>query len=98
MGNIRIYQVNKDNRREFGFVDYEWFKLHGKERMERGMYDLVWDGFDGSASLEGVYERFNLHHPSDFKGHSMSVSDLVETESGLFFCDAFGFTPVEWEG
>lgn len=27
--------------------------------------------------LEGIYETFNLHRPEDFKGHSLSVSDIV---------------------
>lgn len=27
--------------------------------------------------LEGLYEKFNIDHPSDFRGHSLSVSDIV---------------------
>ena len=30
-----------------------------------------------STSLEDIYTRFNLDHPADFKGHSLSVSDIV---------------------
>ena len=45
--------------------------------------------------LEDVYAKFNLRHPDDFKGHSLSVSDVVVlTKGGLskaFYCDSFGF-------
>lgn len=94
---IRIYQVKKECSRDFGFMRYEWFQKQGHEKMSRDMYNLVFDGNTNEKDLEGVYEEFNLRHPEGFKGHSLSVSDLVENEEGLFFCDSFGFKKVEWE-
>lgn len=94
---IRIYQVNKANFREWGFMRYEWFKDHGHEKMNRDMYDLVWEGETEADGLEAIFEQFNLHRPDDFKGHSLSVSDLVERGDGLYFVDSIGFKPVEWE-
>ena len=29
------------------------------------------------ATLEAIFEKFNLDHPEDFRGHSLSVSDIV---------------------
>lgn len=94
---IRIYQVNKANFREWGFMRYEWFKDHGHKKMNRDMYDLVWEGETEADGLEDVFEQFNLHRPDDFEGHSLSVSDLVERDDGLYFVDSIGFKPVEWE-
>lgn len=97
MQKIRIYQINKGSFREWGFMCYDWFRKHGHEKMDRGMYDLVWEGETEAASLNEIYEQFNLRHPEDFKGHSLSVSDLIEREDGLHFVDSFGFKPVEWD-
>lgn len=48
------------------------------------------------ATLEAVYEKFNIDHPADFKGHSLSVSDIVvlheDGENSAHFVDSFGFT------
>ena len=49
-------------------------------------------------SLDDLYEKFNLHRPTDFLGHSMSVSDVVVLNQygspQAFYVDSFGFTPV----
>lgn len=93
---VKVFQVNKENFREFGFMDYEFFKEHGCEKMRRDMFRLVFDGDLKADTLEGVFEECNLSCPEGYKGHSMSVSDLVETKDGLFFCDSFGFKKVGW--
>ena len=50
-------------------------------------------------TLDTLYERFNLHRPEDFTGHSLSVSDVIVLESGddkkAFYVDSFGFCEVE---
>ena len=94
---VQIFQIKKEFLREWAFMNYDWFKTHGHERMDRGMYDLVWEGETEARGLADVYEQFNLYHPDNFKGHSLSVSDLVVWEDGLYFVDDFGFEPVEWD-
>ncbi len=46
--------------------------------------------------LEALYEKFNIDHPADYKGHSLSVSDIVvlheNGENSAHFVDSFGFT------
>ena len=48
--------------------------------------------------LEGLFHIFNVKHPEDFEGHSMSVSDIVvlklEDKISFFFCDSWGFTQL----
>ena len=50
-------------------------------------------------TLETIYERFNIHRPEDFTGHSLSVSDVIVLESvgdkKAFYVDSFGFCEVE---
>ena len=48
------------------------------------------------ATLEAIYEKFNIDHPADYKGHSLSVSDIVvlhqDGDNTAHFVDSFGFT------
>ena len=50
-------------------------------------------------TLDTLYERFNIHRPEDFTGHSLSVSDVIVLEAGgdkkAFYVDSFGFCEVE---
>lgn len=50
-------------------------------------------------TLDTLYERFNIHRPEDFTGHSLSVSDVIVLESGgdkrAFYVDSFGFCKVK---
>lgn len=47
-------------------------------------------------TLEAIYEKFNIAHPEDYRGHSLSVSDIVVLhqygENSAHFVDSFGFT------
>ena len=47
-------------------------------------------------TLEAIYEKFNIDHPEDYRGHSLSVSDIVvlhqNGENSVHFVDSFGFT------
>jgi len=53
---------------------------------------------DQSMMLEGLYEKFNLDHPSDFRGHSLSVSDIVAIKSdgmvSSHYVDSIGFAEL----
>ena len=46
---------------------------------------------DLPATLNGIYEKFNLDHPADFRGHSLSVSDVVVLDTKPYFVDKIGF-------
>lgn len=49
-----------------------------------------------SDTLEALYEKFNINHPADYKGHSLSVSDIVvlheHGKNSAHFVDSVGFT------
>jgi predicted nucleotidyltransferase len=51
-----------------------------------------------SETLEAIYTKFNIDHPSDYKAHSLSVSDIVvlheDGENSAHFVDSFGFTEL----
>ena len=49
---------------------------------------------DKHLILEEIFEQFNLRHPEDFHGHSLSVSDVVILDNEIYFCDSFGWKKV----
>jgi hypothetical protein len=62
-------------------------------------YDMVYSGktdLSGSDSyaLNELYNVFNIRHPKDFKGRSMSVSDVIDLEGRLYYVDTFGFKRI----
>ena len=42
-----------------------------------------------------MFEKFNIDRPEDFKGHSLSVSDVVIMEDKPFYVDSVGFKPLQ---
>ena len=67
--------------------------------MDSRNYSCQYSGrLRAGTTLDDLYEKFNLHRPSDFLGHSMSVSDVVVLNQygspQAFYVDSFGFTPV----
>ena len=57
----------------------------------------------GKAAVGGNYNstRDNINRPSDFTGHSLSVSDIVEIvrkdETKYYYCDDFGWTDITYQ-
>ena len=53
---------------------------------------------DQNMMLEGLYEKFNIDHPSDFRGHCLSVSDIVALKTrgtvSYHFVDSIGFVEL----
>lgn len=53
---------------------------------------------DASTTLGRIYERFNMNHPQDFYGHSLSISDVVvfrrDGKEHAFYCDSVGFAEL----
>ena len=62
-------------------------------------YELVYSAeLTPGTSLEDIYTRFNIDHPKDFKGHSLSVSDVVvlhqNGQDTAHYVDSFGYKDV----
>ena len=73
-----IYQIKGgDETRDFRFEPYDRLQAAGNV-VDRANYELVYSApLAPETSLEDIYTCFNIDHPKDFKGHSLSVSDVV---------------------
>ena len=45
--------------------------------------------------LEEIFTLLNVNHPEDYKGHSLSVSDIVVLNGKKYYCDSYGWKEVE---
>ena len=97
MKTYRLYQLKKEHFRGKAFLGYEETKRWNGEP-QKDWYDCVYE-FDADRELspDDLYEKFNLFRPEDFKGHSLSVSDVVEMPDGVWYCDSFGWQELDWQ-
>ena len=73
-----IYQLKRgDETRDLRFEPYDRLTAMG-HAVDPANYDLIYSApLAPGTSLEAIFTRFNIDHPKDFKGHSLSVSDVV---------------------
>ena len=94
-----IYQIKGgDETRDFRFEPYDRLQAAGNV-VDRANYELVYSApLAPETSLEDIYTRFNIDHPKDFKGHSLSVSDVVvlhqNGQDAAHYVDSAGFRQV----
>ncbi|MFR8362060.1 MAG: YodL domain-containing protein, partial [Coprococcus comes] len=94
-----IYQIKGgDETRDLRFEPYDRLIAAG-HRVDAKNYTLVYSApLTPGTSLEDIYTRFNIDHPKDFKGHSLSVSDVVvlhqNGQDTAHYVDSFGYKKV----
>lgn len=94
-----IYQLKRgDETRNFRFEPYDRLAATG-HTAEQTNYDLIYTAeLAPGTSLEDIYTRFNIDHPKDFKGHSLSVSDVVvlhqNGQDTAHYVDSSGYRQV----
>ena len=102
--HIKIYQI--DMQRDFNRVAFMGLdrlaELQSSPEVCSLLYDKVYEGNVECTDLEQVFRMFNLNHPKDYIGRSLSVSDVVEVIDGnsaseFHFCDTLGFKKVAFQ-
>ena len=94
-----IFQIKGgDETRGLRFEPYDRLTATG-HRVDPKNYALVYSAeLTPGTSLEDIYTRFNIDHPKDFKGHSLSVSDVVvlhqNGQDTAHYVDSFGYKEV----
>ncbi|MDD2246600.1 MAG: YodL domain-containing protein, partial [Proteiniphilum sp.] len=97
-----IYQLKDDDTtRGYRFEPLDRLQAAGLS-VERGNYELIYTDLlpeevkgDAYGRLNELFHRFNMEHPADFKGHSLSVSDIValkvDGKVSAHYVDSWGF-------
>ena len=95
-----IYQIRDDSAgTAYAFRNMNFIESHDLQ-VRKEDYKLVYVGeLQGNVSLEDIFERFNIHRPEDFRGHSLSVSDIVVLNNGekvtAHFVDSISFQELD---
>ena len=94
-----IYQLKRgDETRDLRFEPYDRLQAEG-HTVDPANYDLIYSApLAPDMTLESILEKFNIDHPKDFKGHSLSVSDVVvlhqNGQDAAHYVDSFGYRQV----
>lgn len=95
-----IYQLKRsDDLHGIRFESYDYLQKNGIKCDIRN-YDLIYSGYmRPNETLENLFYKFNMEHPEGFKGHSLSVSDvIVVKENGkhtAHYVDSIGFKQLD---
>ncbi len=95
-----IYQLKQsDDLHGIRFESFDYLQKNGIKCDIRN-YDLVYsDRMRPNETLENLFYKFNMEHPKDFKGHSLSVSDVIvvkeRDKSTAYYVDSFGFKQLD---
>ena len=98
--SFAIYQLrDNDDTVQLHYMNSEYLEKKGLS-IQKENYAAVYAGDldrkgDTQDKLNELYETFNIRRPEDFRGHSLSVSDIVALkQNGVVSChyvDAWGF-------
>lgn len=94
-----IYQLkDTEEARDIHFMGMDYLESKGIV-VKKENYDLLYTApLEEGTSLEDIYTRFNIDRPADFRGHSLSVSDVVvlhqNGENTSHYVDSFGYREV----
>ena len=93
--NYKIKQIKDVDNCEYAFKHYNWCK----DQIDLDDYKVAYEGEleypEMPNALEELFEIFNIRRPEDFKGRSMSVSDIVEVDGKNYYCDAAGWVELK---
>lgn len=92
----KLFQVKRNliGKHTHNYPDLKSMKIE----VDLKNYDMIYEGKSDLSNhndvLEDLFDLFNINHPKDFAGRSMSVSDIVQLEDKYFFCDSIGWKEV----
>lgn len=91
-----IYQIGEASKaKAYMFMCFEFLTSHGMY-VDGADYRYVYGGrLSGQETLESLFEKFNLNHPENYGGHSLSISDVVVIQRNkhpeAYYVDSIGY-------
>lgn len=101
MKQYKIYQLPIENNAKFMALEFVTEHnimptLNDYECVYECELDPRGHETDVYKVLDNIFRIFNINHPEDFHGHSLSVSDVVEIDGEFYYCDDFGWEKLDW--
>ena len=100
MITFKIHQIKDIENTDYAFRGYDPKKFNFKDYEER--YEMEFVSGTEQTNLEiceTIFHIFNMRRPTDFTGHSLSMSDVIEIKRNgrkqFYYCDMVGFVRVQ---
>ena len=96
---IRIYQIEMSlDGQNVAFRPYAEMQEKYPGDIPANLYRMIYEGVVPTEELSVVFYIFNMAHPQDYRGRSLSVSDVIEVveenSSTFYYVDTLGFREV----
>ena len=96
--SVRIYQLSLNSPLDVRFKTLAERARLGHSVPKITEYDLIYEEVTTSFDLEKIWDRFSKTVPENFRGHALSISDVVELSDGqrskFFYLERTGFTEI----
>ena len=96
---FKLFQLRheEDTIRKYGFMDFDFAQEHGFSIED---YEVTYEGEIEAGryieeTLENIWVKFNINRPEDFRGHSLSVSDIVQINGHFYYVEGIGFKVID---
>ena len=90
---VKIYQINSDRDAD----RQKFMSLNDDQTVSSAIYDEVFNAEIDETDLEAIYARFNTSHHPLFRGHSLSVSDVIVMDGKAHYVQSLGFKEIPFD-
>lgn len=100
---ITLYQIIAEfDTDRLMFNSFDYMSIACGNKIPAHLYEAVYSGEFDTERLSDIFYIFNQDFPDDYRGRSMSVSDVLEvikspTESVFYYCDSVGYKEIEFD-
>lgn len=99
MITYKIHQIKDIANTDYAFRGYDPKKFNFSDYECRYKGEFTDDTKTATEICEVIFYIFNMRRPEDFKGHSLSMSDIIEIDTGisqrLYYCDMCGWQRIK---
>lgn len=99
MITYKIHQIKDIENTDYAFRGWDPKKFNFDDYECRYEGEFTDDTKTATEICEVIFYLFNMRRPEDFKGHSLSMSDVIEIDTGisqrLYYCDMCGWQRIK---
>lgn len=96
MKQIKVFQIKHNNDKQTHYRLFSSLRTLKAMKLDFDFsyYTEIFNGQMNVTNAEDVYMQLQGTKPNGYNGHTLSVSDIVEMDGKMLFCDSFGFTDI----
>jgi hypothetical protein len=99
MITYKIHQIKDIENTDYAFRGYDPKKFNFADYECRYEGDFAAEAKTAIEICDIIFHVFNTRRPIDFKGHSLSMSDVIEIDTDVtksfYYCDICGWQQIK---